>query len=96
MQALPEDQRRLAGFRLNDRHEGGMDVPIDEELYTISVYAAQTGTQVGKPQTIDSDSTTCPDEISTVNGSTPAAFDATLTLSDIDSAVDSAVSNPAS
>jgi hypothetical protein len=73
----------------------GQDVPVDDEQYTISVYAAQTGARVAGPQTIDGDNWTCPDTITVVNGSGPSAFYSSLTLSDVDSAVAGAVSSPA-
>jgi hypothetical protein len=72
-------------------YDGGQDVPVDEEQYTISVYAAQTGAQVGRPQTLDGEGDTCPDTITSVNGDAPSAFYTALTLSDVESVVDSAV-----
>jgi hypothetical protein len=71
------------------------NVPMNDEKYTISVYAARTGAQVGDPQTIDGDDDTCPDSVLTHNGAGPAAFYSTLTESDVEGAVGNAVSNPA-
>lgn len=72
------------------------NVPMDDEQYTITVYAAQTRAQVVAPQTIDGDDSTCPDSVTTTNGQGPSAFYSTLTADAVDSVVDSAVSSPAS
>jgi hypothetical protein len=65
---------------------------MDDEQYTISVYAALTGARVAGPQTISGDDSTCPATVTTTNGDGPSAFYSSLTFSDVDSAVASAVS----
>ena len=77
----------------NCDYEGGVDVPLKNEQYTLTVYAAQTGTQVLSPKEIDGDPSTCPDSIETDNGSGPSSFRAKLTLSDVESAVQALVNN---
>ena len=74
-------------------YSGGSDVSMDDEKYTISVYAARTGARVTAPQEIDGDDTTCPDTITTVNGQGPASFHSKLTESAVESAVAAAVNH---
>jgi hypothetical protein len=74
------------------QYTNGPDVPMDDEQYTISVYAALTGARVAGPQTISGDDSTCPATVTTTNGDGPSAFYSSLTFSDVDSAVASAVS----
>jgi len=77
----------------NCPYSSGANIPMKLEQYTISVYAARTGAQVLAPHEIDGDDSACPDTITVVNGRAPSDFYSKLTLTTVQSAVASAVTN---
>ena len=67
------------------------DVPMKAEHYTISVYAARTGTKVAGPIEIDGDDSSCPESIITHNGQGPSSFHTKLRPGTVEAAVADAV-----